>query len=415
MNRLVKKSSIHGRITAPSSKSDLQRLFVCAMLSNGTSEIEFQSLNEDSEAVLNIAKLTGSNIAYLQNRIKITGGFNNPQLLLNVGESGLGLRMLAPVLAATGYAFEIHGKGSLLKRPVGFVVEALRSAGVSVKCPDNSLPLSIKGPITVDHISLDGSVGSQLLTGFLMAAPLLNRHITIEVENLKSRPYIDLTISILNQFGIDIHHHQYEKFEILGGQNYKAVAVKADGDWSGIAFMLVAAAISGEIAVEGIRIDSPQGDKVIIEVLKNCGAEVITDQNSVKVRKNQLKAFEFDATDVPDLFPPLVALALNCTGKSVIKGVSRLKNKESDRGQTLQSEFNKIGANIIIDNDMMIIEGTSLYGGKVYSHNDHRIAMALAIAGLNSNDAISIENSEAVGKSWPDFFENLKELGAIIE
>jgi 3-phosphoshikimate 1-carboxyvinyltransferase len=210
-------------------------------------------------------------------------------------------------------------------------------------------------------------------------------------------------------------NNQYKTFEIQKGQKYKAANVTAEGDWSGIAFMLVAAAISGEIQVDGISYLSKQGDKAIVDVLKMCGAIVNIEQNSVRVIRNELHAFEFDATDVPDLFPPLVSLALNCLGKSIIKGVSRLKHKESDRGQTLQMEFNKLGANIRIENDSMIIEGCNIHGGNVYSHNDHRIAMALAVAALNSDSQIVIENSEAVGKSWPDFFERLKELGASIE
>jgi 3-phosphoshikimate 1-carboxyvinyltransferase len=414
MIRIVRKSVIKGKINTPGSKSALQRLIVAAMLSKGESIIHYESICEDSEAVLNVAKDIGVLVSHEPQRIKMLGGFNFPKKKLNVGESGLGLRMLAPVLASTKYPFEITGKGSLLNRPVDFVVDTLRFSGVSVHCQGNSLPIKIKGPISANHIKIDGSVGSQLLTGYLMAAPLLDCDIEIEVENLKSKPYIDLTISILKEFGIEIINHNYQKFEIKKGQKYIATSTICEGDWSGAAFPIVAAAILGEITINGLSIKSAQGDKVILDVIKACGAQVSENTEGILVSKANLTAFEFDATDVPDLFPPLVALAVNCKGKSIIKGVSRLKHKESNRGLTLQSEFQKLGANILIDDDSMIIEGRLLKGNTVHSHHDHRIAMALAVAALNAENETIIEDAEAVGKSWPDFFEKMKELGANI-
>jgi 3-phosphoshikimate 1-carboxyvinyltransferase len=414
MDKTVKKSAINGKLIAPTSKSALQRLVAAAMLCKGESIIHFQSISEDSEAVLGIARAIGSIISMSDNRLIIKGGFQNPFEKLNVGESGLGLRMLLPILASTNYMFEISGRGSLLKRPIAYVIESLRKSGVFVECTNDSLPIKIQGPISSNKIMIDGSLGSQLLTGYLMAAPLLNRNIEIEVSDLKSKPYIDLTISILNDFGIKISNHLYQKFTIEKGQEYRAAEIHAEGDWSGAAFPLVAASISGIVELKGISSKSIQGDKAILDVIKSCGSSVTENNEGVMVSKNFLNAFEFDATDVPDLFPPLVALAVNCDGKSIIKGVSRLKHKESDRGFTLQSEFNKLGANIIIDNDIMIIEGSKLKGNKVNSHNDHRIAMALAVAALNTEGNVIIENAEAVGKSWPDFFERMKEIGMIV-
>jgi len=411
MNKTVRKSVIGGSLIVPSSKSALQRLIVASMLANGESEIHYESISEDAEAVLGIAKAIGARISETEKCITIKGGFNNPSEFLSVGESGLGLRMLAPVLASTSFPFDISGKGSLLKRPVGFLVESLKNAGVSVEYSGDSLPIRIQGPISSDTIYVDGSIGSQLLTGYLMAAPLLDRDIEIVVDNLKSKPYIDLTISILQEFGIEVENSFYQKFKIRKGQRYVPAKTSCEGDWSGAAFPLVAAAIGGELTIKGLNIYSTQGDKQILEVIKSCGAIVVIDSEGIKVKKTELMPFNFDATDVPDLFPPLVSLALNCKGKSVIKGVSRLKHKESDRGYTLQTEFQKLGANIQIDNDLMIIEGCNLRGNVVSSHHDHRIAMALAVAAINAESDVIIEDSEAVGKSWPDFFEKMKDLG----
>lgn len=415
MNKRVRKSIIRGEITVPSSKSALQRLIVAAMLAKDESIIQFESISEDSEAVLNIAGKIGANVKIEPNCIRIRGGFSNPEVKLSVGESGLGLRMLAPVLASTAYPFEISGKGSLLSRPIDFLIESLQRTGVTVSSTYGALPITIQGPISEEIIKIDGSVGSQLVTGYLMAAPLLNKDITIIVDNLKSKPYIDLTINVLNNFGVQIQNFSYREFKIKGGQAYHSISTLCEGDWSGAAFPLVAAAISGSVVVKGLDTNSTQGDKAIVDVIKKCGAIVHESNNGINVTHSRLGAFSFDATDTPDLFPPLVALALNCNGISIIKGVSRLKHKESNRGKTLLEEFNKLGANILIDNDLMIIEGCRLTGNRVYSHHDHRIAMALAIAAINTEGEVNIENAEAVGKSWPDFFEKMSEIGVAIE
>jgi 3-phosphoshikimate 1-carboxyvinyltransferase len=414
MVKTVRKSSISGSIVAPSSKSAMQRLIAASMLAQGESVIAFESISEDSEAVLKVAKAIGAKVSEHGTCIHIEGGFNNPSEKLSVGESGLGLRMLSPILAASPFPFEISGQGSLLKRPIGFIVESLKSSGVSVICSGDSLPIRINGPITSDGISIDGSIGSQLLTGYLMAAPLLDRDFEIKVHDLKSKPYIDLTISILKRFGIEIMNDSYQKFTIKKGQKYHPATIHCEGDWSGAAFPIVAAAVAGELTIKGLYSDSTQGDKQILDVVKHCGALVAESHEGIQISKANLLPFDFDATDVPDLFPPLVALAMNCNGKSTIRGVSRLKHKESDRGFTLEREFRKLGANIRLDGDVMMLEGCHLKGNRVSSHHDHRIAMALAIAALNCDGEVIIEDSEAVGKSWPDFFEKMKGLGAHI-
>lgn len=415
MNKIVSKSEISGTLIAPTSKSALQRHIAAAMLADGKSSIKFESISEDAEAVLGVAESLGAKVVMDGKVIEINGGIDNPLQDLYIGESGLGLRMITPILAAMKFPFEISGRGSLLKRPVDFVVDTLSSAGVDIQSTNESLPLKLEGPIKNDKIFIDGSVGSQLLTGFLMAAPLLNKDIEIEVEDLKSKPYIDLTIAILADYGVEIINKDYKKFLIKGGQKYHPVNIYSEGDWSGAAFVLVAAAIAGEINLKGIDINSTQGDKRIVDVLKDCGAIITEGDNEISVKKAELKAFEFDATDVPDLFPPLVSLAVNCKGRSKIKGVSRLKHKESDRASTLKQEFEKIGASVEIDGDYMYVSDARIKGGTVHSHNDHRIAMALAVAAINAEDDIIIEQSESVAKSWPDFFEKFSIIGAKID
>ena len=411
MIQKIQKSAISGEIAAPSSKSALQRLIAGAFLAEGQSVIRYKTLSEDARAGLNLIKLLGAIVEKDDNVIKITGGFNNPNSELLIGESGLGLRMFTPILALKKDIFIITGKGSLLNRPVDFIVKTLIDFGIDTQSNNGKLPLSIKGPYKKTRVNVDGEFSSQLLTGLLMALPLAETNSELLVTNLKSKPYIDLTIQTLNKFGIEINHDNYELFKIPANQKYKPINITTEGDWSGAAFLVVAGAIAGKIRITDIDLNSAQGDKAIVEVVEKAGAKVERFGNSLLIIKKELKAFEYDATHTPDLFPPLVALAMNCKGRSIIHGVNRLIHKESNRALTLKKEFEKIGAKITLEGDKMLIEGSKITGAKVSSHNDHRIAMALAVAGLQAEGEMLIQDSEAVGKSWPEFFDDIRKIG----
>jgi len=407
----IQKSTITGQIAAPSSKSALQRIISGAFLAEGQSTIHYKTLSEDAEAGLKLISSLGATVEKGDRIIKITGGFNNPGSKLFIGESGLGLRMFTPILALQKKSFQITGKGSLLIRPVDFIVNTLTDFGIDISSNNGKLPLIIKGSYKNTKVDVDGEFSSQLLTGLLMALPLAETDSELHVSNLKSKPYIDLTIELLNKFGIEIHHTNYEQFKIPANQKYKPINITTEGDWSGAAFLIVAGAISGKINITDIDLNSSQGDKAIVEVAEQAGAKIERFSNSLIVIRKELNAFEYDATDTPDLFPPLVALAVYCKGKSIIYGVNRLIHKESNRALTLKTEFEKIGAKITLDGDKMLVEGSKITGTKVSSHHDHRIAMALAVAGLQADGEMIIEDSEAVGKSWPEFFDDLNEIG----
>ena len=411
MNKTVRKSHISGELVAPSSKSALQRLIAGAFLAKGRSVIKYKTLSEDAQAGLDLIRSLGAQVEQKPGRVVISGSFNNPKRDLLIGESGLGLRMYSPILATQNTEFEITGRGSLLLRPVGFIVKTLRDFGVGAQSDNGKLPLLIKGGYKNTKVDVDGTFSSQLLTGLLMALPLAKADSELKVSDLKSKPYIDLTISVLSKFGINIYHDDYKLFKIPANQQYKSVNINTEGDWSGTAFLVVAAAIAGNLKVKGIDLNSTQGDKDIVAVAEQVGAKIERLDDAVVVSKHELKAFEYDANDSPDLFPPLVALAVFCEGSSVIYGVNRLAHKESDRALTLKTEFEKIGAKITLDGDKMIVEGGRIIGNKVSSHHDHRIAMALAVAGLQADGKMLIEDSEAVGKSWPEFFDDLLEIG----
>ncbi|MGH2647513.1 MAG: 3-phosphoshikimate 1-carboxyvinyltransferase, partial [Ginsengibacter sp.] len=240
----------------------------------------------------------------------------------------------------------------------------------------------------------------------------------IKVKNLASKPYIDLTLDILNHFGFKVENENYENFTILPYDPVSNHSIKytVEGDWSNVAFLLVSGAIAGEITVKEADINSPQGDKKIIEALESCGASVHINQKEITVKKKNLDAFNFDATHSPDLFPPLVALASYCKGSTTIKGVNRLLHKESNRAKTLKTEFGKMNIDIELNGDTMTIKGgKQLKGAKVTSHNDHRIAMACAVAALGAKGKTIIQDAEAVKKSYPSFYQDLKMLKASLQ
>ncbi|MCC6290319.1 MAG: 3-phosphoshikimate 1-carboxyvinyltransferase, partial [Chitinophagaceae bacterium] len=243
--------------------------------------------------------------------------------------------------------------------------------------------------------------------------------VTITVTNLKSRPYIDLTLKVMEAFGMKVPvNNNYESFYFEKKEINKPgkVTYTVEGDWSGGAFLLVAGAIAGNIEVIGLSESSTQADKKILEALRDAGAGMEINGDHIRLSLQPLKAFNFDATDCPDLFPPLVALAAYCNGTTSIKGVNRLAHKESNRGLTLQDEFGKMGLTIDLNNDIMLVHGgKGLKGATVHSRHDHRIAMASAVAALKAQSETVIEDAEAINKSYPDFYEDIKQLGAAVK
>jgi len=414
MERYIEPSAIKGKIKAPSSKSMTQRAIAAALLAGGQSIIHNPSYCDDSLAAMSIAVGLGAKVEPQVGELKINGSVVLKEPKLNCGESGLAIRMFAPIAALYPTEISMVGANSLKKRPMGMIEEALSQLGVKCTSSGGFLPLTIHGPIVGGTIEIDGSVSSQLLTGLLMALPLATKDSEIKVKNLKSKPYIDMTIQILKSFGIEIQNDDYKAFKIAGKQKYTPYNYTVESDWSGGAFLLVAGAINGNLTIEGLNTASKQSDMAIIKVLENAGADMKIYNDHIEISKSKLKAFEFDATESPDLFPPLVALASYCNGVSNIRGVSRLKYKESDRAKTLKEEFGKMNINIEIKDDIMSVTGGKPTGAHVESHEDHRIAMALAVASLGADSRVYIRDSQCVAKSYPGFFDDLRKLGAIV-
>lgn len=411
-------SSLQGNIRAPRSKSDMQRACAAALLHHGTTRILDPGRSNDDLAALDVIAKLGATVVDKGDEIEITSKGAHPVSdQLHCGESGLGIRMFTPIAALSGQPLTISGSGSLVNRPMNFFDEIFPQLKIAIQSQQGKLPLSIKGPLVPQTITVDGSLSSQFLTGLLMAFSAANaKGVTIHVKDLKSKPYIDLTLSVLSAFGMKTPWVvQYEQFVFEDNDHHApegALDYAVEGDWSGAAFLFVAGAIAGEITIQGMKADSVQADRKILEAITDSGAALEWNEGVYKVSPGTLKAFAFDATECPDLFPPLVALAAYCEGVTTIKGALRLTHKESNRALTLQDVFGKMGISITLEGDIMKVHGrTGVKGAHVHSHHDHRIAMAAAVAALRADGPITIDDAEAIDKSYPEFYVDLRRLG----
>jgi 3-phosphoshikimate 1-carboxyvinyltransferase len=416
MKKLLRPSVISGSVKAPASKSMLQRAIAAALLSETPVRISNVTFSNDSNAALQVIKVLGAQVRIHRDEIFIKGGLRPTGEILNCGESGLSLRMFSSIAALWHKKLTLTGEGSLMKRPVTMIEPPLKDLGIQTTTNNGRPPLTVKGPLKGGKTTVDGAISSQLLTGLLMALPKAPKDSRLKVENLKSIPYINMTLALLKTVGIDVRHTNYETFFIKGMQTYRFPRneYRVEGDWSGAAFLLAAGAVGGSVTVTGLDTRSPQADRKIIQALELAGANINLTKSTIEVTKKKLKAFHFDATHCPDLFPPLVALACNCEGKTVLTGVERLIHKESNRALALECEFTELGGEIRLAGNQMEITGKRLKGGTILSHNDHRIAMACAVAAINVSHHVIIEGSECIAKSYPNFFEDMKSLGARI-
>ncbi len=399
-------------IIAPSSKSVLQRVLFLSLLSETKIKLKNVTWCDDTIAVKKILLNLNVSITEQKNTLIINStGFKIDKNNFNVGESGLAVRIFSVFFALFDKKITLTGEGTLKKRNLSQIKEVLSDLSVKVKDNNGYLPLEINGKIIPKDIEIENLESSQILSGLLMVLPKSDKQIIIKVKNLQSKPYIDLSIKILKNFGIDIKNIDYKKFIIPANQKYiSPKKYNIEGDWSGAAFFCVLGAVYKQITIDNLDINSNQADKKIINVLELAGANVVVNTNKIKISPNKLSAFDFDASDSPDLFPPLVCLAVFCNGTSTIKGVKRLFNKESNRATVLQNELKKININIKINDDYMFVGKSNIKQGEINSYNDHRIVMTAAILSVMANKKISIKNKECVNKSYPEFFNDLYKI-----
>lgn len=413
MDKYVSSGRLKGIVAPPCSKSYAQRALAVALLASGKSVLRNMDFCNDTLSALNCIKMLGAEAERTdEHTIVVEGGLKPRGNLLSVGESGLSARLFTPIAALCGEPIVISGEGTLLYRPMDMMIQPLRALGVDVRDGGGRLPIEVCGPMKGGQIDVDGSVSSQFITGLLLSLPLAEQDTVINVNAAVSKPYLDMTIDTAERFGVAIEHNDYEQFYIAGGQSYEATEYDVEGDWSAAAMLLVAGAVAGEVAVKNISTLSKQADVAICDALVRAGAELTSESDMVSAAHRELHGFEFDATNCPDLFPALATLAAAAEGESRIKGTHRLEHKESNRAEAIRTEFGKLGIEVdLSEEDIMIIRGGAIRGGvEVDSHGDHRMAMTLAVAGLLSDGGVTIHGAESVAKSYPDFFETLQML-----
>lgn len=388
----IENSILSGSLTIPPSKSAAHRALICSFLAGGGNVspiISSKDMIATQQAISSL--LCGNEI-------------------VDCIESGSTLRFMIPVAAALGKSVTFVGSGRLPERPIGDYLRLLPEHGVSCDSM-GGLPLKISGQLTAGEYSIAGDVSSQYITGLLLALPILDGDSKIILTTkLQSKPYVDMTIKVMADFGVEVEQTDYGYF-IKGNQSYNQRDYIVESDWSQAAFFLAAGAIGGDITLCGFDMNSTQGDKKIVDILAQFGADISVDGDKVFCKKSSLRGIEIDATDIPDMVPSLAVIASFAQGETVIRGAERLRFKESDRIQSVVYNLNQMGVDVCETQDGMIITGGGVKAGSIEGFNDHRIVMAFAIAGLFADGVTTITDSESINKSYPSFFDDYNMLG----
>ena len=416
MNITVHPAQLNGTVTAPPSKSDVHRAIICAALSKERCSVSPVALSNDIKATIACVKSLGAYVELNGDVLTVDGSnlFCNDNITLDCGESGSTLRFFVPIVCAGGLNAEFIGHGSLTTRPIGLFSTLLPNAGVNCKT-SGTLPLSVSGRLMPGRFEVPGNISSQFITGLLLALPLLDGDSSITLTTpLQSEAYVDMTIRTMERFGVKIQKTDYG-YLFKGNQRYIPQNYTTDGDWSQAAFFLAAGAISGSVKVRGVSLDSTQGDKQIVDILKQFGARILAEPDGVRAEKSNLKAISIDARQIPDIVPILSVVAALADGTTEIYGAERLRIKESDRLKTTAAMLVSLGAKVEEKPDGLIITGVkSFSGATVDGSNDHRIVMSAAVAALRANGDVKITDKESINKSFPNFFEEYTKLGGVV-
>ncbi len=392
MDVTIENSSLNGTLRLPPSKSEVHRALICAFLAGGGSVSPLYN-SKDIEATLNATEVLK------------TGGS-----VINCNESASAMRFLIPVAAALGLKMKFVGGGSLLKRDISEYVTLLPKHGVSCKSA-GTLPLEISGQLQSGIYNVSGSLSSQYTTGLLLALPILKGDSEIRFTSpLQSKPYVDLTIDVMRQFGVFVSETK-NGYYIKGNQQYKPTDYTPGGDWSHAAFFMSAGAIGGSVTLQGLNINSPQGDREICNILRSFGADVKLSESAVQCGRGSLKGIDLNCGDIPDLVPSLAVTAAFANGKSTLRGIGRLRAKESDRVGAICENLSRMGAVVESGEGFITIEPHPLHGAELQGFNDHRIVMAFSVAALYAEGKSVITDAESIKKTYPSFFEDFNSIG----
>ncbi len=393
MDVAIKKSLALGEISAIASKSYAHRIAICSYFSG-------------EEILDRYGDFTSNDILVTANALNaVKRGEKN----LDCNESGSTLRFLIPFCASVGGEFILSGSARLMERPNDELIRVLTENGAKI---ESGKTIKVCGKLRSGEYKIRGDVSSQYVSGLLMALPSLDGDSKIILTTpLSSAPYVDITLEVLEKFGVKVDKTEYG-FYVYGNQKFVG-KITPEGDWSNAAFFLVYGAISGKVLMTGLNVNSSQGDKYILDILRMAGAKVDVKRDEIIVEKSNLRAFSFDAENCPDLVPIASVLAAYADGESVIRNIKRLKIKESDRVETVISMLKAFGISAYSDGENLFVRGGKPSSGKVDSFNDHRIVMSTSILAALCEGESVITNAEAVNKSYPTFFDDYKKLGGI--
>ena len=409
----ISKSNVSGRIEAPGSKSYTLRGLMCAALAGGESELVRPLGSDDTEAAISVLEQVGVRVRQEAGRWLVSSGrFKTADADLFCRESAVTLRFMTAISALLPGRHRLTAGPSLARRPVGPLVEGLRRLGVNCSS-DNGLP-----PVTVEggglrggSTELPGDVSSQFVSALLLAAPLAAEDVTVKLTTpLESTPYVLMTLDCMQWFGISVVYSETRDVFEVARQRYRPTRYEVEADWSSASYPLALAAMAGEVEVDHLSAESLQGDRAILDILREMGASVIGSGSTVKVARAKLRAITTDLGDCTDLLPTVAVLAAVAEGTSTLSGLRRARIKESDRVSAVREGLERMGIEVVETEDRLLITGGTPHGAVIDSHDDHRIAMAFGLLGSVAGDTV-IDGAECVAKTWPEFWEVFAEIG----
>ena len=422
----IKPKKLGGTIPIPPSKSYSHRAIIAAALATSNKDKEVSRIDNlkysvDITTTTEIMENWGANIEIGEDFeiIKGNSGIVNPKdEYTQCNESGSTIRFLIPIGLSNNNKIVFDGKGKLVERPLDSYYKIFDEQGIKYSNNNGWLPLNVDGQLKPGKYEIEGNISSQYITGLLYALPLLNGDSELKInKTLESKGYIDLTLEILEMSGIKVENNNYKSFFIKGNQKYNPFDYVIEGDYSQVAFWIVAGILGSEIKCLHVKKDSLQGDREIIEIVQRMGANVEIFDDYIIVKPSQTYGTVIDISQCPDIGPILTVLAALSKGETKIINAERLRIKESDRITSIKTELNKLGANVEEVGDSLVINGVERLTGsaELSAWNDHRIAMSLAIASIKCDGEIVIDEAESVKKSYPHFWEDFKKMGGDVE
>ena len=421
MDVVVKRArAVAGRIAAPPSKSMAHRAVLCAALAKGTSHLHHLAFSKDISATLGAAGrlcarvTTGENDAVVEG----LGRFLPVDAPVDCCESGSTLRFLIPLVSLTGQKVTFTGRGRLMERPQSVYKTLYQQQGLRFE--QGADRLTVEGALTPGEYELAGNVSSQFISGLLFALPLLDGDSTLHlIPPVESRSYIDMTRAVQAAFGVTSRWLDGNTLALPGRQHYHPCDYAVEGDYSQAAFPAVLGAVCGGVTVTGLSPDTLQGDAVILDILHRCGAQFTREGDTVTFAKAPLHGVDIDLADCPDLGPVLMVLGLLCEGTTVIRNAERLRLKESDRIAAMEAELRACGGVLESEGGTITVHGCAEHlhapEGILHGHNDHRVVMSLAVLSAAAGLPLTVDDAEAIQKSWPNFFAAIRPLGVEVE